>query len=209
MPVHLGRPRLRAGARLDPGVPQEARLDLDHARASASTRPANPGLRAGATYGGTCAAYERRVAEGTVTLERISESGPTHNDPPIVNVRHFAAARRRLARRPAVHELVRARSRDRADVRDLGGLGNAGAVRRVARGAHRAGAGPDGQRVSASRSPTRSTTRLESCAAELSTYAAVAVAAVFLRGSRSRASASRRTTSSEGNESRAASVSST
>ncbi len=28
--VHLGRPRLRAHARLDPGLPEEARLDLDH-----------------------------------------------------------------------------------------------------------------------------------------------------------------------------------
>ena len=31
LPVHLGRPRLRAGARLDPGLPEEARLDLDDA----------------------------------------------------------------------------------------------------------------------------------------------------------------------------------
>jgi acetoacetate decarboxylase len=76
--------------------------------------PASPGLRAGATYGGTCAAYERRVAEGTVTLERVSEQGPTHNDPPIVNVRHFARLAAGQHERPAVHELVRARSRDRS-----------------------------------------------------------------------------------------------
>ena len=75
---------------------------------------ANPGLRPGATFGGTCAAYERRVAEGTVTLERISTDGPTHNDPPIVNVRHFARLAAGRHRSPAVHELVRARSRDRA-----------------------------------------------------------------------------------------------
>ncbi len=75
---------------------------------------ANPGVRAGATYGGTCAAYERRVAEGTVTLERVSTEGPTHNDPPIVNVRHFAELAAGKHTTPAVHELVRAHSRDRA-----------------------------------------------------------------------------------------------
>jgi len=76
--------------------------------------PAAPGLRPGAVYGGTCAAYERRIAEGTVTLERVSATGPTHNDPPIVNVRHFAQLAAGAHRTPAVHELVRARSRDRA-----------------------------------------------------------------------------------------------
>ena len=43
LPVHLGRPGLRARARLDPGLPQEARLDLDDARASASTARPTPG----------------------------------------------------------------------------------------------------------------------------------------------------------------------
>jgi acetoacetate decarboxylase len=74
---------------------------------------ADPGLRPGATYGGTCAAYERRLAQGTVTLERRSEAGPTHNDPPVVNVRHFARLAAGSHDDPAVHELVRARSRDR------------------------------------------------------------------------------------------------
>jgi acetoacetate decarboxylase len=83
-------------------------------RAYGLDSPAAPGHQAGATYGGTCAAYERRVAEGTVTLERVSESGPTHNDPPIVNVRHFARLAAREHDRPAVHELARARSRDRS-----------------------------------------------------------------------------------------------
>jgi hypothetical protein len=75
---------------------------------------ADPGLRAGAVYGGTCAAGERRLAEGTVTLERVSDSGPTHNDPPLLNVRHFARLEAGRHEEPAVHELVRARSRDRA-----------------------------------------------------------------------------------------------
>ncbi len=45
--VHLGRPRLRARARLDPGVPEEARLDLGHAqlRAGRAGRPGD-GARA-------------------------------------------------------------------------------------------------------------------------------------------------------------------
>jgi acetoacetate decarboxylase len=74
---------------------------------------ADPGLRPGSAYGGTCAAYDRRLAEGTVTLERVSETGPTHNDPPLVNVRHFPRLAAGRHDDPAVHELVRARSRDR------------------------------------------------------------------------------------------------
>ncbi len=75
---------------------------------------ADPGLRPGSTFGGTCAAYDRRLAEGTVTLERLSESGPTHNHPPLVNVRHFPRLAAGRHDEPAVHELVRARSSDRA-----------------------------------------------------------------------------------------------
>jgi acetoacetate decarboxylase len=75
---------------------------------------ADPGIRAGSTYGGTCAAYERRVAEATVTLERESEAGPTHNDPPIVNVRYFPRLGAGRHDDPAVHELVRGRSFNRS-----------------------------------------------------------------------------------------------
>ena len=49
-----------------------------------------------------------------MTLERLSETGPTHNDPPLVNVRHFPRLAAGRHDDPAVHELVRARSRDRA-----------------------------------------------------------------------------------------------
>jgi len=76
--------------------------------------PADPGLRPGAVFAGTLAANDRRLAEGTVTLERVSASGPTHNDPPLVNVRHFPRLAAGRHRDPAVHELVRARSRDRS-----------------------------------------------------------------------------------------------
>jgi acetoacetate decarboxylase len=75
---------------------------------------ADPGIREGAAFGATCAAYERRLAEATVTLERPSETGPTHNEPPIVNVRHMPRLERGRHDEPAVHELVRSRSFDRA-----------------------------------------------------------------------------------------------
>jgi len=75
---------------------------------------ADPGLRPGAVYGGTCAAYGRRLAEGTVMLERASPDGPTHNAPPLVNVRHFARLEAGRHDDPSVHELVRARSRERS-----------------------------------------------------------------------------------------------
>jgi acetoacetate decarboxylase len=74
---------------------------------------ADPGLGPGAVFAGTAAANDRRIAQGSVTLERISEAGPTHNDPPLVNVRHFPRLAAGRHDEPAVHELVRARSRDR------------------------------------------------------------------------------------------------
>ena len=76
--------------------------------------PADPGMEPGGRFGVTCAAYERRVAEATVTLERPSAGGPFHNAPPIVNVRHFPRLAAGRHDEPAVHELVRALSRDRA-----------------------------------------------------------------------------------------------
>ena len=62
--------------------------------------PADPGVKPGAAYGGTCAAYERRLAEATVTLERESEAGPTHNDPPIVNAATSRGSRRAATTSP-------------------------------------------------------------------------------------------------------------
>ncbi len=72
--------------------------------------PADPGIREGARFGGTLASYERRLAEATVTLERSSDAGSTHTDPPIVNVRHFPRLDKDRHDDPAVHELVRSRS---------------------------------------------------------------------------------------------------
>jgi acetoacetate decarboxylase len=74
---------------------------------------ADPGMRAGAAFGGTCSAYGRRLAEGSVRLERPSADGPRHNAPPIVNVRHFPRLSAGRHDEPQVHELVRSKSRDR------------------------------------------------------------------------------------------------
>lgn len=75
---------------------------------------AAPGVTAGSTFGATCAAYERRLAEATVTLEGPSETGPTHNDPPIANVRYFPRLDKSAPEGPAVNELVRSKSFDRS-----------------------------------------------------------------------------------------------
>jgi len=76
--------------------------------------PAAPPVGPGGRFAATLTANERRLAWGAVTLERESETGPTHNDPPIVNVRHFPRLEAGRHDEPAVHELVRARSRDRS-----------------------------------------------------------------------------------------------
>ena len=74
---------------------------------------AAPALGPGSRFAGTLAAGDRRLAFGAVTLEREAQEGPTHNDPPLVNVRHFPRLEGGRHAEPAVHELVRARSRDR------------------------------------------------------------------------------------------------
>ena len=71
-------------------------------------------LAEGRTFAGVCSAHGRLLARGTVTPERESEAGPTHNDPPLVNRRHFPRLASGRHGDPAVHELVRARSSDRS-----------------------------------------------------------------------------------------------
>src|SRR5439155_1254802 len=68
----------------------------------------------GRTFAGTLTAHGRLLAEASVTLERLSEHAPTHNDPPLINRSLFPrlAAGRLLD--AAVDELVRARSSDRS-----------------------------------------------------------------------------------------------
>ena len=143
MSVHLGRSRLRAHPRLAPGLPEEARLDLDHPDLGLDS-PADPGVRPGATFGGTCAAYERRVAEATVTLERISETGPTHNDPPSSTCATSHGSRQgATTTRPCTSSPARAAAT--ACSRRLGGQRDALAVRGAARGARPARPDPDRQ----------------------------------------------------------------
>jgi len=74
---------------------------------------ADPGVCEGARFGAVCSARGNRLADATLTLARVSERGPQHNDPPLHNIRHLPrlAAGRHDDRQ--VHELVRALSRDR------------------------------------------------------------------------------------------------
>ena len=74
---------------------------------------ADPGIRAGSRFGAACSARGHRIAEATVTLERVTDDGPRHNAPPMVNVRHFARLEHGRHEEPQVHELVGAVSRDR------------------------------------------------------------------------------------------------
>jgi acetoacetate decarboxylase len=75
---------------------------------------ADPGVSPGSRFAGTCAANDRRLAEGMVTLHQPSAEGPTHNDPPIVNVRHLPRLGKGSHHEPAVHELVRSLGHDRS-----------------------------------------------------------------------------------------------
>jgi hypothetical protein len=68
----------------------------------------------GGRFGATCSAHGRQLAQAKITLERKSETGSVHTDPPLVNVRYFPRLAAGRHDDPAVHELVRARSRDRA-----------------------------------------------------------------------------------------------
>ena len=52
-------------------------------------------------------------AAATIARERPAEGGPFHNAAPIANVRHFPRLAAGRHDEPAVHELVRAVSRDR------------------------------------------------------------------------------------------------
>lgn len=75
---------------------------------------ADPGVRAGSSFAGTLAAYERRLATATVTLEARSENGPSHTDPPIVNARHFPDLQAGRHDQPLVSDLVKSVSFDRS-----------------------------------------------------------------------------------------------
>jgi enduracididine biosynthesis enzyme MppR len=86
------------------------RLGSIHMTRTFAAGRAAPRLEPGARFGATCAAGDRQIARAEVILERISETGPTVNDPPMHNTRLFPAA---AGLRPDVFELVRAGGRDR------------------------------------------------------------------------------------------------
>lgn len=75
---------------------------------------AAPGIREGSRFGATCSARGREVSRARVTLESLSAEGSLHTAPPIVNVRYFPRLAAGRHGEPQVHELVRARSRDRS-----------------------------------------------------------------------------------------------
>jgi len=74
---------------------------------------ASPAIAAGSRFGASCSARGRELARAVLTLEHESETGSVHTDPPLVNVRHFPRLAAGRHDQPQVHELVRARSRDR------------------------------------------------------------------------------------------------
>jgi acetoacetate decarboxylase len=82
-------------------------------RAYALECRAAPGVRPGSRFGATCSARGRQLARAIVTLEGQRDTGSLHTAPPIVNVRHFPRLAAGRHEDPAIHELVRARSRDR------------------------------------------------------------------------------------------------
>ena len=132
--VHLGRPGLRAGPRLDPGLSQEARRDLDDPQLRPQCQ-ASPPLAAGSRFGATCSARGRELARTIVTLEHESETGPVHTDPAAGQRPALPAAGGRPPRRAGG---ARAGPRSQPGPRDLDGLGGrrrAQLLRRARRGA--------------------------------------------------------------------------
>ncbi len=71
---------------------------------------ATPKIEAGARFGATCTANDRQIARAVVTLQQISETGPTVNNPPMHNTRHFPAYDND---NPAIFELVKSGGYDR------------------------------------------------------------------------------------------------
>lgn len=83
-------------------------------RAYALECRAAPGINAGSRFGATCSARGRQISRARITLQTPSAEGSIHTAPPIVNVRHFPRLAAGHHDDPAVHELVKSRSRDRA-----------------------------------------------------------------------------------------------
>jgi acetoacetate decarboxylase len=71
---------------------------------------ATPQIAPGGRFGATCTANDRQIARAVVTLRQLSETGPTVNDPPMYNTRHFPAYD---GTRPDVFEMVKSGGFDR------------------------------------------------------------------------------------------------
>lgn len=83
-------------------------------RAYDAAGPANPGLKPGATFCGTAAVNDRRLAWGSVTLEHTTDTPSPHFAVPVVNTRYFPRLDAGHHNDPAVHELVRVATFDRS-----------------------------------------------------------------------------------------------
>ena len=99
---------------------------------------ADPGLRPGARLRRHARRERPPARRGPRDARGPLRDGPTHNDPPLVNVRHFPQLAAGRARQPAVHELVGARSRDRSISPIWEGAAELELLRGAERGARRA-----------------------------------------------------------------------
>ncbi len=91
------------------GFPKK--LGSIHMTRTYSVGKAAPRIEAGAKFGASCTAGSREIARTIITLNQISKTGPTVNDPPMYNTRHFPAYN---GLRPDVFELVRSGGYDRS-----------------------------------------------------------------------------------------------
>jgi acetoacetate decarboxylase len=78
-------------------------------RAFPLASPAAPQVGPGGRFAASLAVSDRRLAEATITLQRIAADPVILGSRPIINVRHFPRLSAGLQDRPAVHELVRSK----------------------------------------------------------------------------------------------------
>ncbi len=90
------------------GFPKK--LGSIHITRAMAVGKATPRIAPGGKFGATCTAGSREIARATVTLREVSKTGPTVNDPPMYNSRHFPAYD---GLRPDVFELVKSGGFDR------------------------------------------------------------------------------------------------
>ena len=91
------------------GFPKK--LGSIHITRAMAVGKATPKIEAGGRFGASCTAGSREIARATITLREFSKTGPTVNDPPMYNSRHFPAYN---GLRPDVFELVKSSGFDRS-----------------------------------------------------------------------------------------------